>query len=258
MPRVSTEACSVDGCNRPRLARGLCTRHYQKWRKYGDPLASAPKVIRRCEVDGCDEKHFGLGYCGHHYRTWRTYGTPTPRPKPTPGEQWRLIPGTDGAYSASTLGRIRREKRGHHARVGRVLKGYINEDGYVKVRVYPRPDRRVVSAHQLVAETFLGPCPPGHEVNHKNGDKQDNRPENLEYVTHVENIHHAWHVSRHARRFIRRGPKANTAKFTADEVRSIRKRHANGETYQALADEFGVAKRTIYVMVKRRTYRNVL
>lgn len=46
---------------------------------------------------------------------------------------------------------------------------------------------------RLVLEAFAGPAPtPEHEANHKNGRKDDNRPDNLEWVTRQENMDHAW------------------------------------------------------------------
>lgn len=66
--------------------------------------------------------------------------------------------------------------------------------GYLCLHVFTdsgKPNRLV---HILVAEAFLGPIPKGMQVNHKNGDKLDNRPQNLEYVTPSENIKHAYRL----------------------------------------------------------------
>jgi ribosomal protein S25 len=54
-----------------------------------------------------------------------------------------------------------------------------------------RPFRKSPGIHQLVTAAFLGPCPEGKQVNHKNGNKRDNRVENLEYLTPDENKAHA-------------------------------------------------------------------
>lgn len=50
---------------------------------------------------------------------------------------------------------------------------------------------RTVGVHQLVADAFHGPCPPGYEVNHLDLDKQHNAADNLEYLTHRGNMVHA-------------------------------------------------------------------
>lgn len=52
--------------------------------------------------------------------------------------------------------------------------------------------KRMVLLHQLVAYTFLGQVPDGYEINHKDGNKDNNHIDNLEYVTHKENVKHAW------------------------------------------------------------------
>ena len=51
-PRLSLHQCVVEGCNSTgKLTRGMCSRHYQKWRKYGDPLASARRPYRKSKFD---------------------------------------------------------------------------------------------------------------------------------------------------------------------------------------------------------------
>ena len=63
--------------------------------------------------------------------------------------------------------------------------------GYTRQSLNKDGVRKSIYTHVLIAFVFLGPCPPGYEVNHKNLDKTDNRIQNLEYVTHKENIRHA-------------------------------------------------------------------
>jgi hypothetical protein len=67
-----------------------------------------------------------------------------------------------------------------------------NWDGYQRVQLYDHGKCEFVGIHRLIAETFL-PNPENKPfVNHKNGDKSDNRSENLEWCTQKENIRHAW------------------------------------------------------------------
>ena len=100
-------------------------------------------------------------------------------------EEWRPIPGMDGRYEASSLGRIRSTGQ-YHRRGYVVLKAHMAR-GYETVHL----ERRHVYVHGLVARTFIGERPHGHQVNHIDLDRLNNRPENLEYVTPAENALHA-------------------------------------------------------------------
>lgn len=70
------------------------------------------------------------------------------------------------------------------------LKPMDNGRGYMRVQCHGR--RRCT--HLLIAATFIGPKPAGMEVNHIDGDKLNNRPSNLEYVTRSENMKHCFRV----------------------------------------------------------------
>lgn len=95
-------------------------------------------------------------------------------------EVWRSIPGFS-RYQASSLGRITGPKG--ILKPGRNLKGYLH--------VTVTKPRRTVTVAKLVALAFFGERPDGYEINHRNGNKEDNCLENLEYVTATENKHHA-------------------------------------------------------------------
>lgn len=113
-------------------------------------------------------------------------------------ETWRNVVAWEGVYSISSAGRLRRDLQPRHCRdvAGRILLGRPDHWGYPRfiLKERGRKRRRVCFIHGLVAEAFLGPKPPGFQVNHKNGVKTDNRLENLEYVTVKANCLHKTRV----------------------------------------------------------------
>lgn len=96
-------------------------------------------------------------------------------------EVWKDIPGFNGRYGVSNTGRVRRIVRCSKHSAGYSVAA-LRGDGRYKHKY----------VHRLVAEAFIGPPPfPKAQVNHKNGDKADNRVENLEWSTNSENGRHA-------------------------------------------------------------------
>jgi hypothetical protein len=117
-------------------------------------------------------------------------------------EEWKTIPGTSDLYQASTLGRIRSLDRiivqlnrwgyvGELKKKGRVLKPWRDCNGYEVVYVCESDRREAVNVHRLVAMTYLEGSGSGLDVNHKDGCKTNNSPENLEWCTRKENMAHA-------------------------------------------------------------------
>lgn len=175
------------------------------------------------------------------------------------GEEWRPIPGAEGWYSVSNLGRVRSEPTPRPTsgkQRGRILQPSRDTKGYRIFRLCV-PDHRPkpMKVHRAVARAFLGPAPSGMQINHKNGDKDDNRVENLEYVSCRENIRHCWDTGLHGIEHCR-GEASNQAKLTEDAVRFIRGAGQQISCGQ-LAAMFGVSPQTIWLVANRRTWKHV-
>ena len=95
-----------------------------------------------------------------------------------------------------------------------------NGRGYMRAQVGGRPR----AVHRLVMVTFHGPRPEGMEVNHKDGDKLNNRQDNLEYTTRSKNMKHAF---ANGLAFARRGSSNFRAKLTEAEVHRLRQMRAD-------------------------------
>lgn len=108
-------------------------------------------------------------------------------------EEWRQVVGFEGRYDVSSLGNVRgwRAAPGVQLDSPRPLVGALDRYGYRKVLLRAGPVRKNAHVHSLVAQAFIGPRPPGHEVNHRDGVKTHNAVANLEYVTAFENHQHA-------------------------------------------------------------------
>ena len=82
----------------------------------------------------------------------------------------------------------------------RILRPRIHPSGYLYyglfVGIGPNKQRLWRRGHRLVAATFLGPIPKGKEVNHKDGNKNNNVPENLDYMTRSENLYHYYRITK--------------------------------------------------------------
>jgi hypothetical protein len=138
----------------------------------------------------------------------------------------------------------------HHAWQG----GEVVRNGYVYLRA---PHRRAVRGYvkrcYLVIEEALGRAlAKGEEVHHINGQKDDDRPENLEVMTKSEHMRH--HLQQ---RPVLRGERASSAKLTEADVVAIRRRYASGERRADLAREFGVTHTNVTDIVNGKTWTHL-
>ena len=172
----------------------------------------------------------------------------------TTPEEWRPVPGYEGHYSVSNLGRVRSEARKvWHQPVGR--KGYwrqvnerilsqgIDPQGRRNVILAMRGKKPSVRVHNIVLTAFIGPRPEGMVCCHYDGDAGNNRLENLRWDTRKSNTCDS---RRHGT--LARGERTGTSKLTEDQVRAIR---ADGASYAVIAEYYGVSAALIG-LIKRR------
>lgn len=107
-------------------------------------------------------------------------------------EEWRSIASLAGKYEVSNLGRVRNTNTKH------IRKPFVNQGGYHIINFWilePKKCQRAFLVSRLVALAFLGtPDFMNYEVNHRDGDKSNNKVDNLEWVDRRHNMLHRIYV----------------------------------------------------------------
>lgn len=111
-------------------------------------------------------------------------------------EIWKAIPGFEGIYEASNMGRIK-SLNYRNSKKEQILKPMWRRcDNYLRICLCKGGTRTYKYVHQVIAMTFLK-NPYGYtEINHISTDVRDNRVCNLEYCTHKQNLNH-WKTRLH-------------------------------------------------------------
>lgn len=166
--------------------------------------------------------------------------------KETLSERFLILAVRDGEWEIDAEGRVWRVKvRGGNRwvpgtfRLNRCTRRRAEKrqpSGYLMVRMMLDGKRYVGLAHRLVWQYLHGDIPEGLVINHKNGLKDDNRPDNLELETHSGNSKHAYRTGLRDEH----GERNPAAKLSDHDVAVIRTAYATGDfTMQELATRFG-------------------
>jgi hypothetical protein len=171
-------------------------------------------------------------------------------------ETWKELAHKGITFEVSNMGRVRTPARTHtYTRVRDGKKQTItrtrapqeytpqpHHSGYLAIELRQNGERIRTSLHQLVALAFVPGFQEGLCVNHINGVKEDNRAENLEWVSFSRNTEHAWETGL----VNLRGDNQPTAKLTSKRVAYIRRLLQQGIKPHTLAVVAGVSEATIY------------
>ena len=162
-------------------------------------------------------------------------------------EQWRPIPGHEGFYSVSDLGRVRSEDRiiieantgNRQPHEGVILKPWINnggaERGYTCVRLCRNNIKYHIRIHQAMMWAFIGPQKKGIDVMHLDGNSRNNVLTNLKYGTRQQNLRDA----------VALGTMRRPLKLDAENVLEICKMGREKVSSKFVAEKFNLARSTV-------------
>lgn len=126
---------------------------------------------------------------------------------------------------------------------------YNSDNRYLRVSY----KNRNYLVHRVVASIHCEGYAPGLQVDHIDGNKLNNDPTNLEWVTHKENSRRAWALGLTNNS----GENSAGAVLSAADVIEIRNRYAAGETQQSLADSFGICREAVGDIVRGRNWKHL-
>jgi hypothetical protein len=229
---ASQAICSVEGCGKPRYVRGYCVMHYQRVRLHG----STEKPVDNRKLG----KTFQCAECGADFYV--------------PRAQF----GRRECCSQECAGRLGHKRRAvsdaerfwAKVNIGKPDECWLLKTEYFRRYGSFRLNGRSMGSHRAAYILTYGEFDPALHVRHKCDTPNCVNPAHLELGTHQDNMRDMyernppWHIGP-------RGEKAPANKLTEDQVRTIRKRHAAGESAKSLGREYGVSDTAIGYIVRR-------
>lgn len=206
------DTCKIKDCGRAIDARGWCRGHYQRWRKYGDPLAGGPikqppSIPPPCAVETCSRSAHTRGLCPTHYQRLRQHGD--------------VMADREIGYLSH---RSLRERFWRYVDICgpnacHLWTGARNGNGY---GVIADDDGRQLIAHRAAYKLAYGAVPTGMEVCHRCDNPPCVNVRHLFLGTRTDNVRDMYAKGR-ARHAAGAANKGGAGKLTLDNVRAIRR-----------------------------------
>ena len=174
------------------------------------------------------------------------------------------IPNYEGRYSATDDGRI------YSHLTNRFLKQQKTHRGYMSVHLFKNGVSSRKRVHRLVAKAFISNPNEKEQINHIDGNKENNRVENLEWCTRSENAKDAYEnglmdktkkwASKMGKlwggKYSHLAAKVNR-KLSRYDVNEIRERYKNGDTQIDIAKDYDVSNTVISLLLRGKTYKDI-
>ncbi|MFA0233806.1 HNH endonuclease [Vibrio sp. 10N.222.55.C7] len=145
-------------------------------------------------------------------------------------------------YSISPCGKLRNDK------TGQIRKNSLNSSGYIQ---HMEVEGKHPLLHRLLAQTFIPNPEDKPYINHRNGIKDDNRLENLEWCTPSENTLHALEIGLQKPN---QGGEHGCAKLTDEDVLAI---HSDPRKSGVICKEYGITRTTLYHIRHKKTWKHL-
>lgn len=176
---------------------------------------------------------------------------------PEEREEWKKIPGFEGLYEVSDLGRIRRlrftNRQADNILTSPRIKALAKAPNrYLKVSLYRNGRAFQFGVHRLVLMAFVGPCPDGCEAAHGNNIPDDNRLINLRWKTHVENI-----GDKKIHGTAQVGERNPSSTLKNVDVENISKLKTDGLSQAEISRLFNISQNAVSMIVRRKAWKHL-
>ena len=224
--------CSIDGCNKRYLAKGLCQMHYGRFTRHGDPNATLHK--KTCSIEGCFDKHKSKGLCVKHYQRLKNGLSLTKR-----------------QYREMTV----QERIETHFIIDSVTGcwnwlGCKDWCGYGSVKYENKGEK----AHRLSYKFHKGEIPEGMFVCHQCDNPACINPDHLFLGTPLDNVRDMFNKKRDRHPF---GESHTSAKLKEVDVIKIKNLLSEGYGNKEIALLYGVRRQSIYAIKIGKTWRHL-
>lgn len=175
-------------------------------------------------------------------------------------EIWKPVKGYEGLYEVSNYGKIKSLRRWSgscYKKETELSTKRLSKDGYVRIALSKDNKKHETKMHRIVAEHFIENLNNKQTVNHIDGNKLNNRVDNLEWADRHEQLVHAYSLG--LKKSIR-GTDNNQSKLTKEDVEYIRENYKRQSTEfgtVALSKKYGVSNRVIGLITRGLSYKNV-